>query len=751
MTSHRLCALLACFLPPALVAVPARAQSSLRCAGSLLYDTDALAEPVVRAWASGVNTLTMRASGRMFVSGSNDFAINETQVPNGLQVLDVDFTGMGGAAVLSNGSIVTWGRYNFSAPGLFPTLGPPPPLPSGITYSKVARGSDHGVALRSDNAIVCWGNNFSGQCNVPPIPTGLVPILVRCGPQTSYAVLSNGVLLAWGDNYYGQTNIPSLPPGVGWVDIRLWADHMVALRTDGMIMAWGDNTFGQCNVPALPPGTTYAHIAAGMQFSCAARSDGVLVAWGRNDSGQCNVPSLPAGTSVAELSSGEVHTVVRLSNGQVLEWGGYEHLAMIGVPTIAQLSVLGQSPTRFRQFERGAYCTVGVLDDDRFFGFGSDAYGMTTLPSSLTGVPLRKAENKALHTAVLTTAGQIHCWGDNSLGACNVPPLPSGVVYTDVTVSESHTVGLRSDGQAIGWGNNSWSELMIPPVQPPLRYTKVDADFGATVLLRSDGAMVHVGLYYSPSTPPYQIHFPPAGVTYTDVATTRNWAYALRSDGQIDTIGSTSCSGLQPPMWCRAIPPLPLGLYWVDIEGGNGHAGLRRSDGRIFGVGFCQNFQDYIPALEPNTSYVEVRASYDMVCGRVGPPSTFIGFAPGCAGTRPATRLVPGDTPAIGRTLELTLFDLPLDIAMIAMGWSRFQSPIALTALGMPGCDWHVALDGVALLAGQNQQAQFSLPIPDQPSLVGIRFYHQALVLDPAANAFGAVVSEAAEGVVGDH
>ena len=96
------------------------------------------------------------------------------------------------------------------------------------------------------------------------------------------------------------------------------------------------------------------------------------------------------------------------------------------------------------------------------------------------------------------------------------------------------------------------------------------------------------------------------------------------------------------------------------------------------------------------------------------------------------------------------LFDLPVDIAMMAMGMQPLPGALPLASLGMPGCDWHVPLDGVALLVGQNQQAKFSLPIPDLPSLVGLRFYHQALVLDPAAgNTFGAVVSDAAEGVVG--
>ena len=39
---------------------------------------------------------------------------------------------------------------------------------------------------------------------------------------------------------------------------------------------------------------------------------------------------------------------------------------------------------------------------------------------------------------------------------------------------------------------------------------------------------------------------------------------------------------------------------------------------------------------------------------------------------------------------------------------------------------------------------------PDQPSVVGVRFYNQAIVLDVGAgNPFGAVMSDAREGVVG--
>lgn len=112
---------------------------------------------------------------------------------------------------------------------------------------------------------------------------------------------------------------------------------------------------------------------------------------------------------------------------------------------------------------------------------------------------------------------------------------------------------------------------------------------------------------------------------------------------------------------------------------------------------------------------------------------------------------MPRDTPRIGHNLQVTLFDLPVGMAALAMSFQQLPSPVSLGFLGMPGCDWSVPLDAVVLLSGSSQQAQFVLPIPDVRSLIGTHFFHQALVLDPGAgNGFGAVVSDAAEGVIGD-
>jgi hypothetical protein len=112
--------------------------------------------------------------------------------------------------------------------------------------------------------------------------------------------------------------------------------------------------------------------------------------------------------------------------------------------------------------------------------------------------------------------------------------------------------------------------------------------------------------------------------------------------------------------------------------------------------------------------------------------------------------LVPQDTPFVGTELQVLVRNLPLDICLMTMGWQSYPAPLSLGALGMPGCSQHAALDGAALLIGQSGVAVWRLPIPDQAALVGVRFYNQALVLDPAVgNGFGAVVSDAAVAVVG--
>ena len=333
-------------------------------------------------------------------------------------------------------------------------------------------------------------------------------------------------------------------------------------------------------------------------------------------------------------------------------------------------------------------------------------------------------------------------WGSNQLNRLAVPPLPPGLIYTDVTCCSAHSIALRSDGMAVSWGPNVAGEGTIPSL--PVGVTYVDAAVEAlkSVLLRSDGSLVMLGYAQSWQASEPQL---PSDVHWRDIDITANYAAGLRSDGQIEIWGNVSPS----LAWWRPVPALPFGVYYVEIVAGYEHIALRRSDGQVDACGNVGGKQHIVPPLAPGTSYLRLGA-HDTSIAVVGPESTYVSFAAGCAGSRPASRLVPRDTPLIGHTLRVAVLDLPIDLAFMVMGWQSYANPISLAAIGMPGCAQHVSMDAVVALSGQGHQVEWSLPIPALPALVGVQFYNQAVVLDPAAgNAMMAIVSDAASGLVG--
>jgi hypothetical protein len=98
---------------------------------------------------------------------------------------------------------------------------------------------------------------------------------------------------------------------------------------------------------------------------------------------------------------------------------------------------------------------------------------------------------------------------------------------------------------------------------------------------------------------------------------------------------------------------------------------------------------------------------------------------------------------------------MPFAIGVMVVGTSNTWSglgplPIDLGIVGAPGCPLRVSLDHTATVVGSGTSATWSMNLPSAPWLSGALFYNQLAVLDPAANAFGFVVGDAAGWVVGN-
>ena len=184
-------------------------------------------------------------------------------------------------ALTVGGQLYAWGANLFGELGNGTTTGSDVPvpvtMPGGVTFIAIAAGGDHSLAVSATGQVYAWGANFYGQLgiggtspsNIPvavPAPPGVTFTAVAAGTSHSLALTSTGEVYAWGFNASGQlgdgTTVDSptmsavaMPNGDVVSSIATGAAHSLALTTGGQVFVWGSNVFGQLDsalVDTLP-------------------------------------------------------------------------------------------------------------------------------------------------------------------------------------------------------------------------------------------------------------------------------------------------------------------------------------------------------------------------------------------------------------------------------------------------------------------------------------------------------------------
>ena len=172
---------------------------------------------VVEIAAGTMHSLALLADGTVAAWG------NGTTVPAGVSnAVAVAAGGLHSMVLLRDGSLVTWGNNSVGQ-----TVIPP----EATNVVRIAAGFGFSVALRADGRVVAWGSlgpsgalnvslscsGYSIQCGpsagassipVPPEVTNIVAL--AAGRHHILALRSDGAVIAWGDNSAGQTNVPVL-------------------------------------------------------------------------------------------------------------------------------------------------------------------------------------------------------------------------------------------------------------------------------------------------------------------------------------------------------------------------------------------------------------------------------------------------------------------------------------------------------------------------------------------------------------
>ena len=264
-------------------------------------------------------------------------------------------------AVRSDGAVFGWGNNQSGELGDGSATNRSTPVPvvglgSGSGVIAVAAGGAFSLALKADGTVLAWGNNASGELgdgtapndHLTPVPVvglgaGSGVVQLAAGASSGLALRSNGAVLGWGNNQSGEVGdgtttdrsapvpVLSLGSGSGVRKVVAGGAFSLALRSNGTVSAWGNNATGELGdgtaptdhaTPVSVAGVSSAvDIAAGRGHGLALLSNGTVMAWGDNNLGQ-----LGDGTNTQH------HTPVKVTtpHGLAVFAGGDHSHAVLG-------------------------------------------------------------------------------------------------------------------------------------------------------------------------------------------------------------------------------------------------------------------------------------------------------------------------------------------------------------------------------------------------------------------------------------
>ena len=277
--------------------------------------------------AAEEHTCAIAAPGRLYCWGNNasgQLGIRNnasqrvpTRVPGFDDWARVFTGGESSCGLRENGLLYCWGATGqlIVGPGDVDTpeiVNQPIEVMSEARFRDVSLGAMHTCVIRTDGALLCWGQNNDGQLgigNATPMmkqPTAVARTgwqQISAGQHHTCGV-RQGELFCWGrgdslELGTGNRRSSSTPVRVGddsdWRSVSVGMSHTCAIKRSQFLYCWGRNGDGQLGMtPSEPVGmltqvkadTRFGTVGAGSQHTCALNTGQTLYCWGANDQGQ---------------------------------------------------------------------------------------------------------------------------------------------------------------------------------------------------------------------------------------------------------------------------------------------------------------------------------------------------------------------------------------------------------------------------------------------------------------------------------
>jgi len=530
--------------------------------------------------------------------------------------------------LIKNGLLVGWGYNNNGQIGNGDTSSQQTTaltIPSDSTWSTVAVGGYHNLALKTDGSLWGWGLNEYGQLGDSVLYERSTPfklgedtafwvsstkwVDVSVSSTASHAIRYDGTLWGWGWNFYGQigNNADSTewwgPVKVGidsnWVNIVSGQFHTLGLKSDGTLWAWGRNVNGQIGdgtdtiryVPVqVGNDNKWVNIAAGNAHTLGLKSDGTLWSWGLNTYGQLgngnfNDQHIPvqvgSDNKWVDIAAGNAHSIGLKSDGTLWTWG-LNIFGQLGIGNNTNISentpVQVGLDNNWTNITAGFYHSVAIKSNGSVWGWGENIYSELNKPTDTTIIssPVQILENKSPQ-------------------------------WAEVASGDNHNISLKSNGTLWGWGANNVGQLGDGTDSSRTSYIQIGNDtnwvsastggahsFG----IKSNGTLWGWGYNSSGQlgdgtdssrNQPVQIGIDNQWVTLIGG---EKHSLGLKSNGTLWAWGDNTFGQLGNGSNTSSNTPVQItGNAWVSIAAGNSHSLGLQSDGSLWAWGNNSNGQ----------------------------------------------------------------------------------------------------------------------------------------------------------------
>jgi len=242
-------------------------------------------------------------------------------------------------AIKTDGTMWTWGDNSSDGrlgDGTQINRSSPVQVGALTTWSKIAGGTFHSMAIKTDGTMWVWGKNSDGQLGnntgsiskSSPVQIGSLTTWSKIvGTEHTLAIETDGALYGWGLNINdalgdGSAANRSSPVQIGagngqigWSKVAANSQQTLAIKTNGTMWSWGENQgggFGKLGlndtvyrsspvqVGAL---TTWSQIDGGSEWCMAIKTDGTLWAWGSNGAGHLGDNTILSRSSPVQIGT----------------------------------------------------------------------------------------------------------------------------------------------------------------------------------------------------------------------------------------------------------------------------------------------------------------------------------------------------------------------------------------------------------------------------------------------------------------